>query len=608
MLLRRIKFAIKLFEKLFGKYKIQIVALAFLGFLGGLMESASISLLIPVFSMALGKDPLDIGTLSQVVKNFFAFLIYLRPQFFTHFIRNTLGNINYDMVWLLALIPLLFFAKSALMVWFSYIGTSIGTKFEFETRSRLYRKALLAHWPYLLKQKIGHLENTLMYDIRMSAKLMGGMISFILDISSLFVYIIVAVSISYQITLITLSVGIVIFVVAQFFMQRTRHYVKRQTVFNKDIAHHINEHISGIKTIKAAGVERKVALVGGNFFQYLRDFTIRQSLLKHIISSLSSPLSILFIVIVFAISYKSPDFNLTIFIATIYIIQRIFIHINTAQKSLHDMNDFGPHFVSVGDLETNVDKNLESDSGEKGFVFKDRLEFRDVKFSYPGKEPVLDGISFAVKKGELVGVVGSSGSGKTTLVDLFMRFFYPQSGEIILDGVNINEIKLAQWRKNIGYMPQDTFLLNDTISNNIRFYDDSLSEEDIKRSAEIANAVKFIEKLSSGFETIIGEHGVLLSGGQKQRIALARTLARKPHILILDEATSSLDNESEALIQEAIENLKGQTTVIVIAHRVSTIMNADRLIALEGGKIKETGTPEELLKKKDSYFYRVNLL
>src|SRR3990167_3255821 len=566
MLLRRIKFAIKLFEKLFGKYKIQIVALAFLGFLGGLMESASISLLIPVFSMALGKDTLDIGTLSQVVKNFFAFLIYLRPQFFTHFIRNTLGNINYDMVWLLALIPLLFFAKSALMVWFSYIGTSIGTKFEFETRSRLYRKALLAHWPYLLKQKIGHLENTLMYDIRMSAKLMGGMISFILDISSLFVYIIVAVSISYQITLITLSVGIVIFVVAQFFMQRTRHYVKRQTVFNKDIAHHINEHISGIKTIKAAGVERKVALVGGNFFQYLRDFTIRQSLLKHIISSLSSPLSILFIVIVFAISYKSPDFNLTIFIATIYIIQRIFIHINTAQKSLHDMNDFGPHFVSVGDLETNVDKNLESYSGEKGFVFKDRLEFRDVKF------------------------------------------FYPQSGEIILDGVNINEIKLAQWRKNIGYMPQDTFLLNDTISNNIRFYDDSLSEEDIKRSAEIANAVKFIEKLSSGFETIIGEHGVLLSGGQKQRIALARTLARKPHILILDEATSSLDNESEALIQEAIENLKGQTTVIVIAHRVSTIMNADRLIALEGGKIKETGTPEELLKKKDSYFYRVNLL
>ena len=195
----------------------------------------------------------------------------------------------------------------------------------------------------------------------------------------------------------------------------------------------------------------------------------------------------------------------------------------------------------------------------------------------------------------MVGFIGPSGVGKTTIADLLLRLFQPQTGAIMLDDTNIQEIALNAWRNKIGYVPQEVFLLNDTIENNIRFYNDSISHEDIIMSAKMANIFETIEGLPHGFQTEVGERGVKLSGGQRQRIALARTLARKPEILILDEATSALDNESETLIQKSINGLKKKITIIIIAHRLSTVMNADHLFLLDNGKITKEGPPQELL-------------
>ena len=175
-----------------------------------------------------------------------------------------------------------------------------------------------------------------------------------------------------------------------------------------------------------------------------------------------------------------------------------------------------------------------------------------------------------------------------------------------MDGVDLREIKLSEWRRNIGYVSQDIFLLNDTVAQNIKFYDESITQADTERAAKLANIYEFIGKLENGFNTVLGERGVRLSGGEKQRIALARALARKPAILILDEATSALDAESEALIQKALERLKGDVTIMAIAHRVSTILKADRLLVLQEGRVQEEGPPQELLKAKDSYFYKIN--
>jgi ABC-type multidrug transport system fused ATPase/permease subunit len=214
-------------------------------------------------------------------------------------------------------------------------------------------------------------------------------------------------------------------------------------------------------------------------------------------------------------------------------------------------------------------------------------------------------VNFSISRGEMVGLIGPSGAGKTTIVDLVLRLFNPTSGEILLDGKNIRKIKLKDWRKNIGYVSQDIFLINDTIANNIKFYDDSISDKEIEEAAKSANIYDFIQNCPEKFETNIGERGIMLSVGQRQRIIIARVLARQPKFLLLDEATSALDNESELKIKESIDGLKGKVPVFIIAHRLSTVMNCDKVLAIENGKIIEQGEPKKLLNDKKSYFYQI---
>ena len=205
----------------------------------------------------------------------------------------------------------------------------------------------------------------------------------------------------------------------------------------------------------------------------------------------------------------------------------------------------------------------------------------------------------------MVGFIGPSGAGKTTIFDLLLRLLRPTEGKILVDGKNIHSIDIPDWRKNLSYVSQDVFLLNDTIFNNIKFFDDSVTKEDVFRAAKLAQIYDFINTLPDKFDTTVGERGVLLSAGQRQRVALARALARKPKVLLLDEATSSLDNESEQRIQTAIENLKGGMTILVIAHRLSTVLNSDKLFVVEKGKIVEEGNPRTLLKEKETYFHKM---
>ncbi len=232
---------------------------------------------------------------------------------------------------------------------------------------------------------------------------------------------------------------------------------------------------------------------------------------------------------------------------------------------------------------------------------KGRVEFKDVHFSYDGQHEVVRGVSLTAEPGQMVALVGPSGSGKTTIASLLARFYEIDSGAILLDGRDIRDIDLMSYRSQFGIVLQDPFLFSGSIEDNIRYGKPDATQEEVLWAAEQANAMEFIKTLPEGIDTLVGERGGLLSGGQRQRISIARALIKRPKLLILDEATSSLDNESERLVQEAMDRLMAGRTVFVIAHRLTTVQNADQIVVMSKGKVVEVGPHEDLMRRNGLY-------
>jgi subfamily B ATP-binding cassette protein MsbA len=237
--------------------------------------------------------------------------------------------------------------------------------------------------------------------------------------------------------------------------------------------------------------------------------------------------------------------------------------------------------------------------------FHDKIEFRNVSFSYE-QNLVLNDISFTIEKGKTVALVGPSGGGKSTISDLIPRFYDPQQGQILIDGVNIKDCTMESLREQMGIVNQESLLFNDTIFNNIAFGKPNATLEEVMYAAKVANAHHFIIETENGYQTSIGDRGMKLSGGQKQRLNIARAVLKNPPVLILDEATSALDTESEKLVQEALFRLMENRTTLVIAHRLSTIQNADEILVVEKGKLVERGTHAELMKIENGVYNKLS--
>ncbi len=261
-----------------------------------------------------------------------------------------------------------------------------------------------------------------------------------------------------------------------------------------------------------------------------------------------------------------------------------------------------PYVRTVAELLNNEDKQLVY-SGEKIFSgLRQAIEFRSLSMGYNTETKVLDNISFAIPKGSFTAIVGESGAGKTTLVELLLRFYEYQAGDIFLDGISIRDYDVRSLRQTIGFVSQETLVLNDSILNNIRYAKPDSSQAEIMEAAEKARVLQYAQKFQKGMDTVVGDHGVKLSGGELQRLSIARVFLRKPSILILDEATSALDSVSEKMIQEALEELVKDRTTIAIAHRLFTIQHADQIIVLTEGRVIEQGSRSKLLADRGAFF------
>jgi subfamily B ATP-binding cassette protein MsbA len=234
---------------------------------------------------------------------------------------------------------------------------------------------------------------------------------------------------------------------------------------------------------------------------------------------------------------------------------------------------------------------------------RDELKLSNLSFAYRADESaVIKSLSTCIKQGQMVAVVGPSGSGKSTLMAIIARFFDPQEGAVLVDGVDLRQLDVRSWRRRLAMVGQDTFIFNDTVANNISFGSLAFSREKIISAAKLASADEFIENLPQGYDTVLGDRGIRLSGGQQQRISIARAVFSDPEILILDEATSHLDTFAERAIQNAIERMSKDRTVLVVAHRLSTVRKADRVIVLQEGRIVEEGSHQALLKQRGRYW------
>ena len=497
------------------------------------------------------------------------------------------------------------FSVIAISSLFSLISISasswISNKVIMDLRVNMFNKLLRLPKSYFDKNTSGETLSKLTFDVeQISAAASNIWLQFI---KSSFSVMVLTGYLFYKNIVLSLSLLILlplIFLVVKLSTSRIRRGSVRIQESMGKMTHQLDENISGNDLIKIYQAQNSET---NKFFSIIN--TIRQQKFKvDMAAGLNTSIANILIglslacVVYFSSTYlamSAGDF-LAYFTAMGMLVKpaKTLININ---KPLQQSIVAGNSVFSLIDEspESNPSKNpIHSISGE--------ICFDNVSFSYGNKKPSLANINLTIKKGESIALVGSTGSGKTTMVNLLTRFYNPSSGKILIDGQDIVSYELESYRSNFSYVDQNVRLFNDTISGNIAFgQKESMSMDLIRNAAKVSNSIEFIEKLDKKFDSDIGEDGVTLSGGQRQRLSIARAIAKDSPILILDEATSALDSATEKLVQSAINNMQQDRTTIIIAHRLTTIQNADRIIVLKNGEIIEQGTHSELIKNSGEY-------
>ncbi|MFI3303626.1 MAG: ABC transporter ATP-binding protein [Rikenellaceae bacterium] len=387
-------------------------------------------------------------------------------------------------------------------------------------------------------------------------------------------------------------------------VKRLRHPARKSMELGADMVSALDESLSGVKIIKSYNATEYIKEKYHELNETIASLTLSMARKQQLASPMSEVLGItaVGIIIVFGGTLvQAGELDAAQFLAFI----AIFSQITRPVRSFIDQFAAINQGVAAGErvLGLLAEKNPQEDLPDAVTMdgFKDSIEFRNVRFSYDGKREVLSNVNFTIKKGQTVALVGPSGGGKSTISELIPRFYDPTEGDILIDGVSIKRMTQDSLRSHIGTVAQDTILFNDTILGNLSFGKLDATEAEVVAAAKVANADTFIRETQNGYNTNIGDRGMKLSGGQRQRLSIARAVLKNPEILILDEATSALDTESEKLVQESLTKLLEGRTSVVVAHRLSTIYNADKILVVDRGVIVEEGSHAELMNKNGLY-------
>jgi len=504
------------------------------------------------------------------------------------------------------LIIVVFILKNICLYIKNVLLTVVQYKFITVLRDKLYKRFLYLSLSYFNKNKAGELTSIVINDVsNMQRAFTVGFQQAFVEPLNITVFIILLFVINLKLALIAVIIipitGLIITAIGRSIRRRSRKIAAQIA----DITHKITETLGAMRVVKAF-VTEKYEL---NRFQKetmrFYHLIMRRTRLR-LTSSPGTEIVGVFVAMVLLIvggRYVLVDqimtsedflrFILVLFsaLAPIRLLSNVNMEVQeglaSAERVFKILNTKSD-IINVKDA-----KNIDT--------FNKKIEFKNVSFNYNANDKVLSNISFSIDKGELVALVGESGSGKSTIADLVPRFYDVKKGLVTIDGADIKEINVKSLRKLMGIVTQETILFNDTIEANISYGTPDAEEENVIAAAKTANALDFIHEQPQGFDTVIGDKGVKLSGGQRQRLAIARAVLNNPPILILDEATSSLDTRSEKLVQEALEKLMQKRTVLVIAHRLSTIQRADKIIVIDQGRIVESGKHETLLEKGNVY-------
>lgn len=557
----------------------------------GVLESLGLALLLPVVTTLFVPDATNKG---MIVKIF----TYME----TLHIPQTMG-------WLLGILIFLFFLKSLFKALYLYLSSLYNALFIKKLKILVVEGMKQMDYRYYLSINTGKIINNTSNEIYKYATAMK---SYTESISSLFIlisYMGILIFISFKITLMILVIGGAFSVFYSKLNLRAKKYSVLMVDTNIGFKNIIIETVSFFKYLKATEkLEYASYKLNANVKEFFRLF-FRTNLTNGMPAVIQEPISILMILILAGSNMyfiHEPAAKLVIILAISY---RASSHISVYQAK---KQTFYSNVGSITAVQELLDEFLVAKEEVKSIpelAFSEKLILKNISFSYNGKKKVLDSINIEIHKNKTIAFVGPSGSGKSTLIDMLTGILKPDTGEIFIDQTQVSNLSIKEWRIGVGYITQDNIVFNTSLKENIglRTNFDENEEKKVVSALTSAHAFDFANNLSEGLDTVLGERGVRLSGGQKQRVSIAREIFKSPVLLIMDEATSALDATSEQIVQESINELNGKTTIVIIAHRLATVKNADVIYVLNDGKIVESGSFEQLVKLNGYFYEQVKL-